>query len=141
MRTSPTTVRTSRPCRSRRSMILALKALDIRFHAMLSQLLTRPVWQRADFDSLARELKLMPDGALDAVNTWAYERFDDPIIVEQGEELQVQSHLVESSAMSTSIKAAGTGRDPSIVAGRGRSPSRAASPSGRSSRRGRRGAG
>ena len=38
----------------------------------------------------------MPDGAFDAVNSWAYEQFDDPIIVEQGDQLEVQSHLVES---------------------------------------------
>ena len=37
----------------------------------------------------------MPAGALDAVNTWAYELFDDPIVIEQGEELHIQSHLVE----------------------------------------------
>ena len=30
----------------------------------------------------------------DAINTWAYERFDDPIIVDQGEELRrsISSH-------------------------------------------------
>jgi hypothetical protein len=58
-------------------------------------LLTRPVWNRAEFDSLARDLKLMPAGALDAVNTWAYELFDDPIVAERGDELLIQSQLVE----------------------------------------------
>ena len=71
------------------------EGLDIRFHPMLAQLLTTPVWPRADFDSLARELRLMPAGALDAFNTWAYDLFNDPIIIEQGEELHIQSHLVE----------------------------------------------
>ncbi len=72
------------------------ESLETRFHAILSQLLTRSVWRRSDFDSLAREYKLMPGGALEAVNSWAYERFDDPIILEHGEEYEVQSHLVES---------------------------------------------
>jgi TerB-C domain len=58
-------------------------------------MLTRHIWYRPEFDSLAREQKLMPAGAIDAVNTWAYELFDDPIIIEQGEELRIQSHLVE----------------------------------------------
>jgi uncharacterized tellurite resistance protein B-like protein len=71
------------------------ESLDLRFHSILSQLLTRTVWCRSDFNSLARHLKLMPAGALDAVNTWAYELFDDPIIIERGEELHIQSHLVE----------------------------------------------
>ncbi len=72
------------------------ETLDPRFHAILSQLLSRPMWQKAEFESLARACSLMPEGALDAVNTWAYDIFDDPIIIEQGEELEVQSHLVET---------------------------------------------
>jgi hypothetical protein len=70
--------------------------LDARFHAMLSQLLARPTWGKREFDALARELKLMPDGALDAVNSWSYERYDDPLIEELGEELHVHAHLIES---------------------------------------------
>jgi uncharacterized tellurite resistance protein B-like protein len=70
--------------------------LDIRFHHVLSKLLTRPCWGRAEFDSLARDLKLMPNGALDAINEWSSDAFDDPIIVDQGDELEIQSHLFES---------------------------------------------
>jgi len=72
-----------------------LESLDIRFHSMLSQLLTRPVWRRAEFDSLAREFKLMPDGALDAINDWSFDAFNDPIIVDQSGQLEIQSHLIE----------------------------------------------
>ena len=50
---------------------LCFEGLDTRFHSVLSQLLSRPVWHMAEFDSLARDLKLMPAGALDAVNTCA----------------------------------------------------------------------
>jgi len=71
-------------------------SLDIRFHSMLSRLLTRPVWCRAEFDSLAREFKLMPDGTLDAINDWSVGAFDDSIIVDQGGELEIQSQLLES---------------------------------------------
>jgi len=72
--------------------------LDTRFHAMLSQLLTRAVWLRTDFNSLARELKLMPDGVLDKINEWSLDAFDDPIIVDQGGELEIQSHLLEGQS-------------------------------------------
>ena len=44
------------------------EALDTRFHAMLSKLLSRPAWHRAEFESLARACNVMPAGALDAVN-------------------------------------------------------------------------
>jgi TerB-C domain len=72
------------------------ESLHARFHAMLAQLLTRPAWPRTEFELLARSCSLMPDGALDAVNTWAYELFDDPIVVEQGDQLEVQIHLIET---------------------------------------------
>ena len=105
---------------------------------MLSQLLSRPVWQQ-DRVRLAREgLQLMPAGALDAVNTWAYDLFDDPIIVEQGERLGSSISSRRELFHEQLHQAAGTGCDPSIVAGRRCSPRRAASPSGRASRRGRR---
>jgi len=71
-------------------------SLEARFHPMLANLLERPLWPRAEFDSLARACGVMPSGALDAVNEWAYDLFDDPIIIEQEETLLVQSHLVEA---------------------------------------------
>ena len=71
-------------------------ALDARFHAILANLLSRPRWPRAEFESLARACGVMPAGALDAVNEWAYDLFNDPIVVEQGDLLHVQSHLVEA---------------------------------------------
>ena len=34
--------------------------LDGRFHAILTELLTRPLWKRTEFDSLVRRHQLMP---------------------------------------------------------------------------------
>ncbi len=70
--------------------------LDFRFHGILSRLLSRPLWQRADYESLAREFSLMPDGTLDAVNTWSYDIFNDAIIVDDGDVFEVQTHLLEN---------------------------------------------
>jgi hypothetical protein len=36
----------------------------------------------------------MPSGTLDVINGWAYERFDDPILEGEGEDLIVHAHLV-----------------------------------------------
>ena len=71
-------------------------ALDARYHVMLAQLLGRQVWQRPEFNSLARSCSLMPAGALDAVNDWACELFDDPIVVEQGDLFEIQTHFLET---------------------------------------------
>jgi hypothetical protein len=75
---------------------LNFEGLDARFHGVLSRLLTRPSWRRADYDSLVREFNLMPEGTLDAVNTWSFEMFNDPIIVDDGDEFAVQVNLLES---------------------------------------------
>ena len=62
---------------------------------MLAQLLGQRKWQRPEFNSLARSCNVMPAGALDAMNDWACERFNDAIVIDLGEHLEVQSHLVE----------------------------------------------
>ena len=37
-----------------------LSGLDGRFHAILTELITRSLWTRTDFDSLVRRHRLMP---------------------------------------------------------------------------------
>ena len=70
-------------------------ALDARFHAILANLLEPTGWPRDEFEfARARACGVMPAGALDAVNEWAYDLFNDPIVVEQGDLLHVQSHLL-----------------------------------------------
>jgi uncharacterized tellurite resistance protein B-like protein len=69
--------------------------LNPRFHRVMSSLLDRPKWRRAEFDALARSHNLMPAGALDSINDWAYSLFDDPIIVDYGDELEIDSRLME----------------------------------------------
>jgi uncharacterized tellurite resistance protein B-like protein len=72
-----------------------LDGLDVRFHGVLCRLLAQPSWQRADYESLVREFNLMPDGTLDRVNEWSFDRFNDQIIVDDGGELSVQANLLE----------------------------------------------
>jgi hypothetical protein len=50
-------------------------------HALFLKVLsTKPSWPRAAFEIAAREANLMPDGALEAINEWAFEQFDEPLI-------------------------------------------------------------
>jgi uncharacterized tellurite resistance protein B-like protein len=70
--------------------------LDPSLQKIVTVLLTRPTCPRHDFNSIARAANWMPDGALDAINEWAFESFDDPIILEHGENLKIQPHLLES---------------------------------------------
>ena len=71
-----------------------LEGLDGHYSAVLLLLLERKSWTRAEFDDLVRRHSLMTSGTLDVVNEWAYERFDDPILEEDGDSVRVHSHLV-----------------------------------------------
>ncbi|MEA2592954.1 MAG: hypothetical protein QOD62_2785, partial [Actinomycetota bacterium] len=70
------------------------EGLDGRYRAILAELCTRPCWPRGDFEALVRRHSLMPSGTLDVINGWAYERFDDPILEGEGEDLIVHAQLV-----------------------------------------------
>jgi len=73
-----------------------LSGLDGRFHAILTELLTRPLWTRTDFDSLVRRHQLMPGSTCESINEWADDLFSDQLILEQGEDYAIQSQLLES---------------------------------------------
>jgi uncharacterized tellurite resistance protein B-like protein len=48
--------------------------------ALLSRLVDRPEWSRADFEALASELRLLPDGAIDTLNEVAFEHTGGPVL-------------------------------------------------------------
>jgi hypothetical protein len=67
--------------------------LDNAHAAFLKVLATKPSWTRAAFELAAREANLMPDGALEAINEWAFEQFDEPLI-EDDEPLTLNASLL-----------------------------------------------
>jgi hypothetical protein len=68
--------------------------LEQRQCAFLGELLTRREWPRQDVDTLARSFSLMTDGAIEAINEWAFERYGDAII-EDSEPMIVNRTLQE----------------------------------------------
>ena len=56
--------------------------LDWRHGAFLSELLTRPNWDEAEFAALAERFRLMKGGSLETLNEWSFERFGDMLIEE-----------------------------------------------------------
>lgn len=71
----------------------AFAGLDPRHARLLRELIARPAWPRAEFDRLAREFGLMPGAAMEDLNAWAYDRFDD-VLVEEGDPVHVNLHLL-----------------------------------------------
>jgi tellurite resistance protein len=65
-----------------------------RYHPFLRELLTQPVWDRKQLDQIARSQGLMLGGALEAINELVYEIAGDWLIVEDGDEIQVQSGIL-----------------------------------------------
>ena len=54
--------------------------LDAQHAAFLTELLTRPHWGETEFATLARQFRLMQEGALETVNEWAFEQHDGLLI-------------------------------------------------------------
>ena len=61
--------------------------------ALLERLLSRPEWPRAEFDAAASEAALMPGGAMETINEWAFDHLGDAIL-EDGDVVVVHRALV-----------------------------------------------
>ncbi|GAA4488304.1 TerB N-terminal domain-containing protein [Gluconacetobacter asukensis] len=60
---------------------------------LLEVLVSQSEWTRSGFEVKAHELGLMPDGALEAINEWAYDTFDEELI-EDGDPLIINMALL-----------------------------------------------
>ena len=54
--------------------------LDAQHAAFLAELLTCPHWDEAEFAALARQFRLMEEGALETVNEWGFEQHNGQLI-------------------------------------------------------------
>jgi len=58
----------------------AFDGLDGPHTQLLQELLERENWPRSDYEKLVISLKLMADGAMETINEWAFNTYDDAII-------------------------------------------------------------
>ena len=56
--------------------------LDEKHAAFLGELISRLHWDEDEYRTLARQFRLLPDGAMETVNEWSHERFGDLLIEE-----------------------------------------------------------
>lgn len=71
--------------------------LDRRHEALLSELTSRGEWERAEFELLCRSMDLLPGGALESLNEWAFERFDEAI-AEDGDPIVINCSLLQPAS-------------------------------------------
>lgn len=69
--------------------------LDEPHGMLLAAILETGSLSRPAFDAKARELRLLPDGALETINEWAFDRLDEAA-VEDDNDVMVPDHLRES---------------------------------------------
>ena len=58
----------------------AYPGLDAAHSALVRRLAERTQWSRPDYEDAALAFDLMPDGALETINEWAFETFDEPLL-------------------------------------------------------------
>jgi hypothetical protein len=69
---------------------------------MIARLAEREAWTRGDFDSLAKEFGVMPDGAIETINEWALDSHGEPLI-DDGSHLAINRALLSATLRSTAI--------------------------------------
>lgn len=72
----------------------AWKTLDARYHEVLRELMTRPVWTTAEVRTIATRAKMMPGAILEALNSWSEEHLGDHVIEEAGD-WRIRTALLE----------------------------------------------
>jgi uncharacterized tellurite resistance protein B-like protein len=70
-----------------------VEVLEPRLAKLLQALLERESWPRAEFERLARELSLIPGAALENLNSWGFERYDD-LLIEDSDPIIVNRDIV-----------------------------------------------
>jgi tellurite resistance protein len=79
------------PPRERVDARSAFSGLSGTHSQLLLRILERDM-TRDEFESAAAELRLMPDGAFEAINDWAFDAFDEPLL-DDGDVISIAPHL------------------------------------------------
>ena len=69
-------------------------SLDSPYRALLRELTTREQWKLDEFKKLAESFDLLPGGAIEVINSWAFDNFDEPLI-EEDKDLIINVNLYD----------------------------------------------
>ena len=72
-----------------------LDGLQPRFAVLLKKLLVKPSWSKEEYQKMAHELGLMPEGALETLNEWSFDNIGDALI-EGGEYIEIYIDIWEA---------------------------------------------
>ncbi len=71
--------------------------LDIRYAAVLSELMKKDEWQTEEFQKLVREKGLMPSAVIEEINLWSDEHFED-YLIEESDVIEINRGLLGAAA-------------------------------------------
>lgn len=71
----------------------AFEGLDSAHAMLLNMFLSKPEYERSEFEERARGLQLMPDGAIETINDWAFDTFEEALL-DGDETIVISNHLV-----------------------------------------------
>ena len=72
----------------------AFDGLDRNHAELVEYLENKGEVAKQEFDERAKALKLLPAGAIERINDWAFDHFDEPLL-EEGEHIVLSPHLRE----------------------------------------------
>lgn len=75
--------------------------LDHEHGLLLGRVLFKDRMSRADFELLANEQRLLPDGAIERINEWAFDTFDEQLLEDEADEVVVIAATRELIGMQT----------------------------------------
>jgi len=67
--------------------------LDVRYHGVLAELISRPTWSGADVRALAKKRNLMPGAIVETINTWSDEVYGE-FLIEDAEPWQIRADIL-----------------------------------------------
>lgn len=70
-----------------------LDGLDRRHRSLVVEIVERTQWAKDEFDRLVRSIGLMPGAAIETLNDWAYDRFDE-CLLEGDDPIVANAHLL-----------------------------------------------
>ncbi|MFC6215667.1 tellurite resistance TerB family protein [Fodinicurvata halophila] len=76
----------------------AINGLDAAHSALYLQMTERETWSRTQIETLCNEMELMMDGALEAINDWAFDTVDDAVIEDAGDTIYMRPDVVDEIA-------------------------------------------
>jgi peptidoglycan hydrolase-like protein with peptidoglycan-binding domain/uncharacterized tellurite resistance protein B-like protein len=74
---------------------MPMEGLDTRYRSLVQMLFQHDTISRSEFDDLAHDRGVLPDGAIEAINDWAYSKFDQPFL-EDGDPVMIDRSLLQS---------------------------------------------